>query len=114
MELLTQPNEARCQSTRETHIIDLPACCPMTQNPQPGSTIEISYRPHLLILEVASLHVYIQSYVGGKGDIRSMEGMIQAITQDAANATRTTVHVVANLNLTPTQKMRLECAAHAK
>lgn len=110
----TQPNEARCSHMTETHILELPRCCPRTQNPQQGSTLEIKYRVFERILEVASLRTYVDSYVGGKGDIRSMEGMIQAIAQDCANAAQTTVHVTARLNIEPRQKMILECAAHVR
>src|SRR6187399_725040 len=110
--ILTQPNEKRCHRTRETHILPLEKCCPMSGNPMPGSEIEISYDLADRILEVESLRQYVDSYIGGKDDIRSMEGMIQAITQDCANAVGTMCHVVANLVIAPNQKMRLECSAH--
>jgi NADPH-dependent 7-cyano-7-deazaguanine reductase QueF len=109
MELKTQPNEDRCASTWVTHKLALPKCCPVTGNPFPGSEIEITYTPNFFILEVAALHAYIQSYVGGRGDVRSMEGMIQNIAQDCSNCIEQTVKVIANLSLEPTQKMRVEC-----
>ncbi len=108
-----QPNERRCARTRETHILPLAACCPMSNNPTIGSEIEIAYSPADSILEVQSLREYIDSYIGGRGAIRSMEGMIQQITQDCADALKTMVHVRANLNINPNQRMILECAAHA-
>jgi NADPH-dependent 7-cyano-7-deazaguanine reductase QueF-like protein len=86
----------------------------MSGNPLAGSEIEISYTLVDLILEVQSLREYVDSYKGGRGDIRSMEGMIQAITQDCANAVKTTVHVFARLNINPDQRMELECSAHRK
>lgn len=112
--LKTKPNEARCNSMTETHILDLKPCCPMTHNPRAGSVIEIEYRPGKLILEVASLRAYVDSYIGGRGDVRSMEGMIQNITQDCANTVKTSVRVTAILIIEPEQRMKLECAAHAK
>lgn len=109
--LKTQGYKKRCHQTRETHTLALPKCCPMSGNPQPGSEIEIAYSPEGVVLEVASLHAYIQSYIGGRGDIRSMEEMIQQITQDCANAAKVMVYTIARLNLEPGQKMTLECAA---
>jgi NADPH-dependent 7-cyano-7-deazaguanine reductase QueF len=107
----TQPNEKRCHRMRETHKLSIPPCCPVSGNPGKGSVLEISYEPDKRILEVASLRAYVDSYKGGKGDIRSMEGMIQAITQDCANAVRVMVHVIATLKIKPRQEMRLECSA---
>lgn len=79
----------------------------------PKSEITIEYSPDGLHLEVASLLEYINSYIGGKGTIRSMEGMIQQITQDCANAARVMVHVRAKLEINPGQKMEIDCAAYA-
>lgn len=110
--LKTQPNESRCKSTKETHILPVPVCCPFSQNPRPGSTLRIEYRLSELILEVATLKAYVDSYIGGKGDIRSMEGMIQQITQDCANAVQTSVWVKAHLVIEPRQEMILECSAN--
>ena len=107
--LKTQPNENRCSYTIETHIVALPSCCPVSHNPQAGSTIAIRYRARFCVLEVESLVKYLDSYIGGRGPIRSMEGMIQQITSDCAKVLRTTVEVRAELNLLPEQKMILEC-----
>jgi NADPH-dependent 7-cyano-7-deazaguanine reductase QueF len=83
----------------------------MSGNPLEGSLIEISYAPSDRILEVASLRTYVDSYIGGRGEIRSMEGMIQQITQDCANVAGVMVHSVARLNINPNQRMTLECSA---
>jgi len=99
---------------KETHILPLLNCCPVTKNPQKGSTIEISYCPDNLLLEVESLRAFVDSYVGGKGDIRSMEGMIQDITQKCANMIGVMVYSLALLIIEPNQQMRLECSALAK
>ena len=109
--LKTHPNERRCYRMTEVHILTLPACCPISGNPRKGSFIEIQYSPEKRLLEVASLRAYVDSYRGGRGDVRSMEGMIQQITQDCANAVGVMVHVVATLKIAPRQQMKLECCA---
>ena len=83
--LLTQPNLHPHIHTYSTHRLSFAGMCPVSRNPQEGSTLIISYRPHALFLEVDSLYAYVMSYRGGKGDIRDMEGMIQQIAQDCAN-----------------------------
>lgn len=112
MELLTQPNEKRCHRMEETHVLPLSPACPFSGNPRPGSKLRIKYEPKDKILEVASLRKYVDSYKGGKGDIRSMEGMVQAITQDCANATGVACYVRAELIIEPDQEMILECSAY--
>jgi NADPH-dependent 7-cyano-7-deazaguanine reductase QueF len=109
MNLLTQPNERRCTSTKEGHKLMLPVCCPYSQNPRPGSSIRINYIPAETLLEVASLHAYIDSYRGGRGEVRSMEGMIQNITKDCADTLGVHVEVTAELLLDPSQTMYLTC-----
>lgn len=99
IDLKTQPNEARCHKMRVTHTLSIPPCCPVSKNPLEGSEIEIAYTPREVILEVEALRVYIDSYQGGRGDVRSMEGMIQQICQDCANLLDTPVHCIARLNL---------------
>lgn len=108
----TQPNERRCGQMVELHEFELPPCCPVTKNPQPGSFIRIKYRPQKKILEVQSLHNYIREYIGGRLDVRSMEGMIQNITQDCANSSGVKVRVKARLIIQPTQIMKLICTAY--
>ena len=107
----TQPNEKRCSELIESHILELPSCCPISGNPQGGSEIEISYRPGELLLEVASLRKYVDSYVNGRGEVRSMEGMVQQITQDCADVLRVVVKITARLILEPQQRMKLETRA---
>lgn len=108
----TQPNERRCGEMVEEHEFQLPQCCPITKNPQPGSFLRIRYRPKEKILEVQSLHDYIREYIGGRLDVRSMEGMIQNIAQDSANAAGVKVRVTARLILQPTQNLKLICKAY--
>lgn len=111
MELKTQPNEHRCAETTVAHEIPLPQCCPISGNPQPGSFARIYYAPEKFMLEVTALKAYIDSYQGGRGEIRSMEGMIQAICQDCANCVEVDVSVIAELVIEPGQKMFVECEA---
>lgn len=106
-----QPNEALCNETIVTHILDLPQCCPVSGNPQTGSSIAITYTPLELLIEAVSLHSYIQSYRGGRGPVRSMEGMIQSIAKDCAECVQVEVDVKASLNLEPDQKMIVQCYA---
>lgn len=111
MELKTQPNERRCGDTFVTHRLLIPPCCPISNNPRPGSRLEISYQPHDYMLEVAALRCYVDSYRGGRGPVRSMEGMIQCIAQDCADCIKTPVRVVAELMLDPNQEMLVRCEA---
>lgn len=112
LKLATQPNEKRCQTMKETHRLELKPCCPISGNPLAGSVIEIEYRVGELVLEVAALRAYVDSYQGGRGDVRSMEGMCQQITQDCANAVQTSVWTRATLNIAPEQQMIVECSAN--
>ena len=111
LKLATQPNEKRCHTMKETHLLELKPCCPISGNPQAGSVLEIEYRVDERILEVEALRAYVDSYIGGRGDVRSMEGMCQQITQDCANAVQTMVHTRATLNIAPAQRMIVECSA---
>lgn len=111
MRLKAQPNEMRCGETVISHRVDLPQCCPISGNPQPNSWIEIEYVPEDSMLEVASLSEYIDSYVGGRSGVRSMEGMIQSICRDCADCIGTSVCVKATLGLEPVQFMTVRCRA---
>jgi hypothetical protein len=67
--------------------------------------------PHQYHLEVAALRNYIDSYQDGRGNVRSMEGMIQQIAQDCADAAQVEVTVNADLQIAPNQRMHLMCKA---
>lgn len=110
--LKTQPNEHRCERTTVTHVLSIPPCCPVSGNPLEGSTAWISYTPKLHLLEVEALRHYIDSYKGGRGEVRSMEGMIQNIAQDCADLIRSEVTVRADLNILPSQNMTVECVGY--
>jgi NADPH-dependent 7-cyano-7-deazaguanine reductase QueF len=93
--------------TRVVHRIALPPSCPVSGNPRSGSTAEIAYRPKGLVLEVASLLLYVAGFVGGLEEVRSMEGMIERIAADCGRAVGVTVTVTADLQLWPDQGMVL-------
>lgn len=112
--LRLQINEGRCAFTEHEHVLDLLRCCPVSGNPQPGSVLSIFYKGQRGFLEVQSLLDYVQTYVGGKGDIRSMEGMIQAIAQDCADILEVDVRVEARLMIKPSQRMIVKCYAFPK
>jgi len=111
VELKLQPNENRCAFTRHEHTLGLPKCCPMTGNPQWGSTVTIAYEAKKGFLEVASLRAFVDSYIGGKGDVRSMEGMLQEIAQACADILEADVILTSNLVIEPRQIMRVTCYA---
>jgi NADPH-dependent 7-cyano-7-deazaguanine reductase QueF len=112
VELKTVPNERPLIRTEEEHEVFFHGYCPVSQNPRKGSKLVISYTPGKKCLEVVSLVAYVESYTGGRGDVRSMEAMVQQITSDCSKATGATVRVFADLILEPFQKMRLTCTAY--
>lgn len=90
------------------HILELPQCCPVSGNPQSGSTVTISYVTLDKALEVYSLKQYINSFVNGRDEVRGMEDMIKKIAIDCQAALNIPVVVEANLILEPSQKMVLK------
>lgn len=96
---------------RETHMLDVPPCCPVSKNPRPGSQLMIVYSPQGAVLEVGALYAYLHQYRGGlrneQGDIlvRDMEGLISRVAQDCANAVGVPVSVCADLIIAPKQRM---------
>jgi hypothetical protein len=88
-------------TTRVTHAIACPAgCCPVSHNPREGSTLTVSYTPASAVLEVYGLSSYLRAFVGGhpSGE-RNMEGMIDKLARDAADALDVAVVVRAELVL---------------
>lgn len=98
---VTGPNVSMSQM----HRLELPACCPVSANPQPGSYVEISYRSEAWCLEVYALAATIQRFVGGWPGTpsypadRNMEGMIRLLAQMSADALGVPVTVRAYLML---------------
>jgi NADPH-dependent 7-cyano-7-deazaguanine reductase QueF len=85
--------------------------CPVTGNPQPGSTLTIAYKGATGFLEVAALRSFIDSYIGGRGDVRSMEGMLQQICQACADALSADVKLTSHSLIQPSQIRRVTCYA---
>jgi NADPH-dependent 7-cyano-7-deazaguanine reductase QueF len=98
--------------TEMSHRLEICACCPVSGNPLDGSALLIQYKPGAKILEVAALRSYIDSYQGGRGSVRSMEGMIQQIAQDCAQILEVNVTIVAELLIAPVQQMTVKCYAY--
>jgi 7-cyano-7-deazaguanine reductase len=111
--LKTQPCTSHVH-TYEWHILPLPSMCPISGNPQPGSTLFVLYKPTHAFLEVYSLRAYLNSYIGGKGAIRDMEGTIQAIAQDCADVLQAPVCVGAWIVLQRADALSLICTAEAR
>lgn len=100
----------------QAHIFDLPQMCPVSHNPQPGSTLTVRYAPADVFLEIEGLHRYIQSFVGGKWEggtfVRDMEQTIQTIAAHCRAAVGVPVTVEARLRITmPAGEQRMELLA---
>ena len=112
LELVTMPNERPELRLYDRHTLPLPSCCPVSGNPQGGSSVSVSDRAGLRVLEVYSLTAYLQSFVGGHpSGVRTMEGMIQQIATDCAAAVGIRVRVRAQVLL---QEGTLEFACEAR
>lgn len=109
--LMTQPNTQRGIQTWEWHILPFSGMCPFSGNPQAGSQLAILYCPERTFLEVYALNAYVQDYKDGRGDVRDMEGMIQSVAQDCANALDTGVTVGAFIRLHDGSAMTVMCQA---
>lgn len=94
------------------HVLPLPAMCPVSGNPQPGSEIRICYRAGARVLEVYRLQQYLQAYVGGHPDgTRELEAMVQHVARDCAAVLGVRVWVRAFVRL---QHGREELVAEAR
>jgi len=107
--LLTQPNTRPGVKTFESHTLPFSGLCPHSGNPQEGSTIRIEYCPKDHFLEVYSLRKYIDSFIGGKGEVRDMEGMVQQTALDCAKAIQAAVKVTAQIVLQGHDTMTIVC-----
>lgn len=92
----------------QCHILELPQCCPISGNPQPGSTITIRYTCTDKALEVYSLQQYIDSFIDGREEVRGMEDMIKQIAIDCHAILNILIIIEANLILKSNQKMVLK------
>lgn len=99
-----------------SHEVAIPPCCPVSANPAAGSVVTICYRPDGIVFPVEDLVDMINGYVGGRGEVRNMEEMIQDIASRVSTIVRVPVRAIANLNIIPPfggemQKMRVTARA---
>jgi 7-cyano-7-deazaguanine reductase len=74
--------------------------CPISGEPQPGSTITISYNAGALLLETKALRQYLASFAGeNPHGVRDLEETAQVIAQQCANMLHTSVQVYAEYHL---------------
>lgn len=85
--------------------VALPSCCPVSGNPQTGSTLTLSYRPQGSVIETYSLQSVVEQFrrgfpgVGPYRAERNMEGMVYLLCQMASDAAGVRVRARASLVL---------------
>jgi hypothetical protein len=101
--LRTMPHNGTVGAVHVT--LSLPSCCPVSGNPQKGSTLTLSYRPVGSVIETYSLESVVQQFKRGFPGVgpyraeRNMEGMIHLLCQMASDAAGVRVRGRANLIL---------------
>lgn len=95
----------------QRHIVSVPALCPATANPQPGSTITVTYIPKAKLLELYALTAYVHSFIG-HNTVRDIEYFAQLLAQNCADALGVQVCVRANfvLNIDQVIKLRIKAS----
>ena len=94
----TVDNQNPAMAMVQRHIVKVPALCPATGNPQPGSTLTITYIPEARLLELYSLAEYVHSFIGHQ-TVRDIEYFAQTLAQDCADALGVPVSVRAHFVL---------------
>jgi len=84
-----------------SHSVPLPQCCPVSGNPMPGSKLTVCYMPGAVVFPVEDLASFVSEYVGGRGDIRGMEEMIQELASRVRDETGVQVRAFADLIIQP-------------
>ena len=84
-----------------SHSTPIPQCCPVSGNPLPGSKLTVCYRPDDVVFPVEDLASFVSEYVGGRGDIRGMEEMIQELAVRVRDVVRVPVRAYADLVIKP-------------
>jgi NADPH-dependent 7-cyano-7-deazaguanine reductase QueF len=93
MNLETIPNKYPKLTTRVSLTYPFARLCPVSGEPQPSSTLTISYDAGACLLETKALRRYLDSFAGENVyDIRDLEEAAQAIAQVCADTL--TVQVV--------------------
>lgn len=115
MSLAVLPNPDSAPYTQISITMPLPSLCPVSRNPQEGSSITITYIANRYLLEVYSIMAYLKTFTNGKQDgdtfIREMEQTIQVIAQHAAAVLLADVEVVAHVVLQHGQTMTIAVKA---
>jgi NADPH-dependent 7-cyano-7-deazaguanine reductase QueF len=93
----------------QRHLVNLPSMCPATGNPQPGSTLTVTYLPEGKLLELYSLTEYVHSFIGHP-TVRDIEHFAQTLAQDCADALGVAVNVRTHfiLNIDQIVKLRIK------
>jgi hypothetical protein len=81
-----------------THGIKLPPLCPVTGNPQPGSSLKIHYTPLERLLDVFGLEAVIAEYAGHQ-EVRDIEYMVQHLARRFSDTLACEVSLVADVRL---------------
>lgn len=84
-----------------SHSTPIPKCCPVSGNPLPGSKLTVCYRPDDVVFPVEDLASFVSEYVGGRGDVRGMEEMIQELATRVRDIVRVPVRAYADLIIWP-------------
>jgi NADPH-dependent 7-cyano-7-deazaguanine reductase QueF len=106
--LKTIPNPSVSKITKQTHEVEVPALCPRTANPVAGSSLNITYVPNELLLEVYSLNEYIASFIGSR-EVRDLELLTQIVARDCHEVLGVKVTVIGKYVLNIGQTLICEC-----
>ena len=99
--LASIPNGYPALSMRVRLTYPFAQLCPISGEPQPGSTITISYNAGALLLETKALRQYLTSFAGeNPHGVRDLEEAAQVIAQQCADMLHTSVQVHAEYVLT--------------
>jgi NADPH-dependent 7-cyano-7-deazaguanine reductase QueF len=100
MKLETIPNKYPQLTTRVSMTYPFAQLCPVSGEPQPSSTLTISYDAGACLLETKALRRYLDSFAGENiHDVRDLEEAAQVIAQACANTLDAPVVVRAHYEL---------------
>lgn len=75
----------------------LAGLCPVSGEPQEGSSLSIAYRPALLLLETKSFRRYLALFAGeNERQVRDLEQLAQVVALDCAALLGAEVRVIAH------------------
>lgn len=98
--LLTIPNAFPHVTTMVRLTYPFERLCPVSAEPQPGSSIMISYQAQTALLETKALRRYLESFAGeNPHGVRDLEEAAQTIAQTCCRALATRVTVTAMYRL---------------